>query len=107
MKDVLTYEEFKEQDFSAAYYPFPDEAGAAIARLVLKRLGKENIICYFEGEDGEKFKLAVWWNKLESRAYRPRDSDLDMAEVEIGTEFDVSWDITHSGKARFLAAEPV
>ena len=83
MKKAYSWREITEMGFQVTDYEFPTEPGIVNATLVMKRWGNNNLVCYFEGDEGEKFKLCAWWSQYENRAYRPRDSDIDFTEVEL------------------------
>ena len=105
MKKAYSWQEITEMGFQVADYDFPFEPGEMNATLVMKRWGRNNLICYFEGDSGEKFKLCVWWSQYEDQSYRPRDSDVDFTQIELGTKLWVKYDISSSGKAMFLDAK--
>ena len=98
--------EIVEMGFPSAEYKFPDDPGEKICTLTMKQWGKQDVlICYFDTENGEKLKLCVWFSRNDIRSYRPRNSDLDISYVELGSRMRVVYDLTASGKSRFLDAE--
>lgn len=93
--------EFRCQD-----YQFPKGVGSFVGELVMKKWGKQrSLICYFDTKDGNAYKLCVWFSYEDERTYRPRQSDLDISMVEIGSILRVEYDESKSGKARWLKAE--
>lgn len=95
-----------EMGFPAGNYSFPTGSGEFVGKLVMKKRGKQNsLICYFDTEDGSTYKLCVWFNPNEAHSYRPRQCDLDISRVEIGTILRVTYDETARGKTRWLKAE--
>lgn len=105
MRRAYTWRQITEMGFEVTDYDFPTEPGIVNATLVMKRWGNNNLVCYFEGDDGEKFKLCAWWSQYENRAYKPRDSDIDFTEVELGTRFNLEYGISEKGRAIFISAE--
>ena len=105
MKKAYTWREITEMGFQVTEYDFPTEPGIVNATLVMKRWGNNNLICYFEGDDGKKLKLCAWWSQYENRSYRPRDSDIDFTLVELGTRFQLEYGISTRGRAIFISAE--
>ena len=107
MRRAYTWRQITEMGFEVTDYDFPTEPGIVNAALVMKRWGNNNLVCYFEGDDGEKIKLCAWWSQYENRSYRPRDSDIDFTEVELGTRFKLEYGISTKGGAIFISAEPI
>ena len=98
--------EIEEMEFPVTDYLFPDTPGEATATLVMKQWGKQGVlICYFDTDDGRKLKLCVWFSRNDARSYRPRHSDLDLSYIGISSRMNIAYDLTASGKSRFLEAE--
>ena len=98
----------REMGFPIGDYKFPVGSGVFVGELVMKKWGKQNsLICYFDTEDGSAYKLCVWFNPNEAHSYRPRQSNLDISRVEIGTILRVTFAETASGKTSWLNAEYV
>ena len=50
--------DLEEMGFDVNQYPLPSEPGETTATLVMRKWGKRcNLICYFDTDDGQKFKL--------------------------------------------------
>ena len=107
MRRAYTWRQITEMGFDVTGYDFPTEPRIVNATLVMKRWGNNNLVCYFESDEGEKFKLCAWWSQYENRSYRPRDSDIDFSEVELGTRFNLEYGISEKGRAIFISAEPI
>ena len=106
MKRGYSKKELENLGFPTGEYSFPDTLGQTTATLTMKQWGKQNVlICYFDTDCGEKLKLCAWFSRNDARAYRPRNSDLDISYVEIGSRMNIAYDVTESGKSRFLDAE--
>ena len=103
---AFTNNQIKEMGFPDRDYSYPDAPGKAMATLVMKRWGRQNVlVCYFDADDGRKLMLSVWFNDKPTRCYRPKDGKLDMSYVEIGSRMYIEYDLNPAGHARFLKAE--
>ncbi|MBE6971760.1 MAG: hypothetical protein E7446_06535 [Ruminococcaceae bacterium] len=92
-----------EMGFPMADYDFPHGEGSFTGTLVMKRWNKQNgLICYFDTDDGYKYKLCVWFKHDEKRAYRPSKSDIDISYIEIGTRLTATYGLTRNGKSKWI-----
>ena len=95
-----------EMGYPLPDYRFPEQPGECDATLTLKVWGqRKDLLCYFDTNAGEKLLLCVWFSIDSSRSYRPRECDLDMSYVEIGSRMRIRYGLSESGKSRFLGAE--
>lgn len=87
-------------------YTFPLGDGCFVGKLVMKKWNRCNgLNCFFDTEDGQKFKVCVWFSHEAERSYRPAYSDIDMSVQQIGTVMRVKFKATASGKTKWLEAE--
>ena len=87
-------------------YHFPLGDGCFVGKLVMKKWNRCNgLNCFFDTEDGRKFKVCVWFSDEAGRSYRPAYSDIDMSVQPIGTILRVKYKATRSGKTKWLEAE--
>ena len=91
-----------EAGFNDYGYGFPTAPGRATAMLVMKRWTRKGLVCYFDLDTGEKLMLTVW--RGVECSYRPRESDVDMSYVQIGTRMEIAYDVDRNGKSVFLYA---
>jgi len=94
----------KEMGFKRGEYKFPTVAGKGTATLAMKMWGNKCLLCYFDMDDGQKIKLTAFREHEHDRYFYPRNCDLDMAAVEIGSRMEVAYGITKTGTASFLNA---
>lgn len=91
--------------FDYEKYRFPNAPGKGTGTLAMKEWGKRKcLICYFDMDTGEKLAISVWWSSDGDRCYCPKRSDIDLSMVEIGTRMEIEYELTTSGKSRFLSA---
>ena len=92
--------------FPAKDYAFPTGEGSFTGTLVMKKWnGKNALICYFDADDGAKYKLCVWFSYDVNRTYRPTNSTVDISYVDIGSTIKVAYGQTKNGKSKWLDAE--
>ena len=93
------------ENFNRSDYSFPKTPGRGTGILTMKEWGNSRcLICYFDMDDGEKLMLSVWQERDSSRSYKPKNCDLDLTTVEIGSRMEIGYELTKSGKSRFLYA---
>lgn len=98
--------QMRDMSFSGGDYHFPTGGGEFIGILAMKKWTGENaLVCYFDAEDGSKYKLCVWFSYNTNRTYRPAESDLDISHVEIGSKLRVVYGPNSKGNAKWLDAE--
>ncbi len=106
MNRAYSRNQLEEVGFDYRRYSFPKAPGRGTGTLVMKEWGKAKcLICYFDMDTGEKLALSVWWDSNPQRSYRPKQSDIDMSMVEIGTRMNICYELSSSGKSRFLEAK--
>ena len=95
----------REMGFDRSQYRFPDTAGKGTGALTMKIWGNKCLLCYFDMDDGAKIKLTVFRERVHNRYFQPEKSELDLAEVEIGSFMEIAYGITRNGTAKFLTAK--
>lgn len=82
-------------------YDFPIGRGEFTGTLVLKRWNKHlALTCYFDTDQGENLKLCVWFNYYDNtRTYRPKNSELDVSEISLGSRVHVTFEPSRTGKS--------
>jgi len=95
----------REMGFPRADYSFPKEPGEGSGTLVMKMWGNKCLICYFDMDDGSKIKLSLFREHETDRHFFPENSEIDFTEVEIGSQMEIAYGITRTGKAKFLTAD--
>lgn len=88
-----------------------DESNRFIGKLVTRKWPKKTrshpgIICYFISDIGEKFFLMGFLDK-EINMYKPRETEVDVTEIKIGTTFNITYSISKAGWANWLTAEEI
>jgi hypothetical protein len=99
--------QIKEMGFPTKEYLFPNQEGSFNGKLVMKEWGNKNLICYFETDKSEKYKLCVWSDADDNKSYRPKKTDIDFSMVEINSIWKVTFEISKSGITRWMTAEPI
>ena len=97
----------EELGFPRNEYQFPEYTGTFKGLLVMKEWGKRNLICYFDTENHERYKLCVWFDYNDSKSYKPRKSDIDFTTAELNTVWMVAFAISKSGTTAWMTAEPL
>ena len=99
----------RDMGFDRKSYRFPKEPGKGTGMLTMKEWAHSQgcLLCFFELDEGEKLILSVWRQKDDARSYKPRNCDLVMTQVPIGSRMDLEYDLTPKGHSRFLYAELV
>lgn len=99
-KRGYSIKEVDEMGFPIWDYDFPAGRGEFTGTLVLKRWNEHlALICYFDTDQGEKLKLCIWFKYDNERTYRPRNSDLDVSEIPLGSRVQVTFEPSGTGKS--------
>ena len=94
--------EIYEMEFPQNDYDFPLQEGEFTGVLVMKRwLDNHGLLCYFDCDCGNKYKICVWYKGNDQKDYRPKNSTVDVSRVDIGTIMRVEHSITKGGKTRW------
>jgi len=97
-----------EMEFPTTEYSFPESIGSFTGTLVMKKwTDKPALLCYFDTTDGEKLKLQVYWHSDNDRSYRPKNSDVDISEIQIGTALRVGYEKSKKGYTTWLTVKTV
>lgn len=95
-----------DMGFPSNDYEFPNKEGAFTGTLVMKKWNRQNgLMCYFDTNDGYKYKLCVWPDYDEKRAYRPIRSDVDITLIDIGAVIKVVHGLSKTKKSKWLDVE--
>ena len=87
-------------------YHFPVGDGCFVGTLVMKKWNRCDVLnCFFDGEDGRRYKLCVWNEYETGRAYCPVYTDIDISKLPLGTVLKAKYRETRSGKTKWLEAE--
>ncbi len=106
MKRAYTRREIYEMGFPQKEYDFPEkeEGDTFIGTLIMKKWTDRNgLLCYFDCDNGEKYKIYIW----PRNDYKPRDSELDISYVELGTKLKVDYIMSKKGRTNWVNAEIV
>jgi hypothetical protein len=91
--------EADEMGFPVWDYDFPSCRGEFTGTLVLKRwVPARGLACYFDTDQGEKYKLGVWYKYDPKQAYHPKYSDLDISGLTLGSRMRVTFGPSGTGK---------
>ena len=85
-------------------YEFQPEAGSLIGTLAYRAWHptKACLICFFDTDNGEYYKLTAWWDK----SYKPKNSDTSFADNVInGSRWKCEYRRTKKGYMSWLTAE--
>jgi len=93
------------KDTPLGRYQFPSEEGSFVGTLVYRAWhpsGKPCLICFFDTNDGEYFKLMAWWNN----DYAPKDRSISFAnDVVNGGRWKCEYKRAPKGSMTWLTAE--
>ncbi len=96
--------QISEMGFPKDEYQFPNQPGSFSRKLVMKEWGNKNLICYFETDISGKYRLCVWWNPNDEKSYRPKNADNDFSNIEIGSNWTVTYEISKGGTTKWMSA---
>ncbi len=89
-------------NFPREQYTFPTGNGNFNGTLAMKMWSdKQGLICYFDTDNNEKFKLCVWFSNNDDKSYRPKQSTVDISYLEIGTKCIITYE-NKNGKTVWL-----
>jgi len=95
------------RDAPLGRYQFPHEEGSFIGTLAYRAWhpgSKACIICFFDTDNGEYFKLMAWWDNN----YAPRDREVSFADdVSNGSRWKCEYKRAPKGSMTWLTAEPI
>lgn len=85
-------------NFDYKSYNFPLQANEVDAILVMKQWGRKmNLICYFQTTENNKIKLCAYVQRDLNGRYSPRESDIDMSQISLGTKMRIKYSIGKTG----------
>ena len=85
-------------NFDYKSYNFPLQANEVDAILVMKQWGRKmNLICYFQTTENNKIKLCAYVQRDLNGRYSPRESDIDMSQISLGTKRRIKYSIGKTG----------
>ena len=87
-------------------YSFPPGEGSFTGTLTHRSWHpvKQCLLCYFDTDTGEHFKLAVWWDK----EYKPKKSDVCFADdVTNGNRWKCGFVKAQKGSTTWMTAEQI
>ena len=91
-------------------YQFPSDEGSFIGTLVYRAWHpkKKCLVCYFDTDSGEHFKLMAWWKPDNEKSYRPRKSDVSFADAVVnGSRWRCEFVRAKGGSITWLTAKEV
>lgn len=101
---ITTFEVFR--DAPLGKYQFPSEEGLFVGTLAYRAWHprKQCLICCFDTDNGEYYKLYAWWNNN----YAPKDRTVSFADdVMNGSRWKCEYKRAPKGSITWLTAEPV
>jgi hypothetical protein len=93
-KRGYSIKEVDEMGFPVWDYDFPAGRGEFAGTLVHKRwVPNHGLLCYFDTDNGEKYKLGVWYRQYcdPKQAYHPKYSDIDISGLTLGSRMRVTY----------------
>jgi len=96
-----------EAGFPVADYDFPEHEGSFIGNLTMKKWGasNQNLICYFDADDGKKYKLCLWFKYDKEKSYTV--TGFCFADVPLDTEWLIMFKKNKKGRVAWVGAYPV
>jgi len=88
-------------------YSYPEDAGDFTGTLTFRcwHRNKPMLLCYFDTDDGRKFKLPVWWQSWGVN-YSPAETYINFADdVFDGSRWRCAYRKKDNGYIRWLNAE--
>ena len=105
-KRAYTKNEIYCNNFDYKNYSFPVKANEVEAILVMKQWGRKmNLICYFQTTENKKIKLCAYVQRGLNGRYSPRESDIDMSQVLLGTRWKIKYSIGKTGTTIWNSAQ--
>ena len=89
-------------------YKFPPEAGCFIGTLAYRAWHpkKQCLVCYFDTDSGEHFRLMAWWKSDNAKPYRPKNGVVSFADdVVNGSRWKCVFGRAKGGSITWLTAE--
>jgi hypothetical protein len=111
-KRAWTRSEIQDMGLDLSEFNIPsDTKGELTGTLVTRAWPKKSsfrksLICYFVTDEGEKYFLLAFQD-LKSKLYKPRSTDIDFTEVEIGSRFKLSYSVSKGNWPNWIDAEPL
>ena len=88
-------------------YQFPLEESYFIGTLAYRAWHpkKQCLICYFDTDNGEQFKLMAWWNRDNAKSYTPKKCDVNFTDDVInGSRWKCGFVKAKGGSITWMAA---
>ena len=103
---ITTTEGFRNISFGK--YQFPTEEGSFTGTLAYRAWhpssSKPCLMCFFDTDNGEHYKLYAWWDK----DYAPKDRVVSFADdVVNGSRWKCEYKRAPKGSMTWLSAEPL
>ena len=91
-KRGYTDSDMEEMGFDSEAYEFPEGEKELCATLVMKKwTNKMGIICYFDTDDGNHYKLIAYLGRASKGKYTAKDYDIDMSYEPLGARFKIRY----------------
>jgi hypothetical protein len=90
-------------------YSYPEDTGEFTGTLTFRcwHRNKPMLLCYFDTDDGRKFKLPVWWQSWGVN-YSPAESYINFAdEVYDGSRWHCTYRKKQNGYISWCCAESI
>lgn len=102
MQRAYTQNQINDMEFPVSDYDFPEDEGDFTGTLIMKKWSKnQGIICYFVTDCGKRLKICVWNHRLPERKYRPRESNVDISHLPLGSKLEVEYTLSKKGKTEW------
>ena len=104
-KEIITTIEGRK-NAPLEHYQFPPDEGCFVGTLAYRAWHPKGrrLVCYFDTDNGEYFKLLAWWN----HNYQPRKSKIGFADdVANGSRWKCGFDRAKGGSITWQTAEEV
>lgn len=102
-KEIIT----KSEDYASTsldHYQFPASEGSFVGVLTYRAWhpkGKPCLVCFFDTDNGEHFKLLAWFNN----SYAPKDKGINFAnDVSNGNSFKCEYKRASGGSITWITA---
>lgn len=106
MMRAFTENQVAEMRFPISEFVFPEGDGGFTATLVMKKWSKNNaLLCYFETDCGNKFKLILWNHPVTQQKYRPKNSDTDISHLPFNSKVKVVYQQDSKGNTLWNEVE--
>lgn len=91
-KRGYTDSDMDEMGFDSKAYEFPEGENEITATLVMKKwTNKKGLICFFDTDDGNHYKLIAYLRRPGTGQYTAKDYDIDMSNEPLGARFKIRY----------------